>query len=64
MKFAFLAGVLCLSGCSEPVDVKLFNYHGCRKQMTEQYIKEGIDPMAADMKSKAYCSEQREKDSH
>lgn len=61
MKLAFVAGILLLSGCSDPVDVKLFNYQGCRKQMTEAFINEGIDPMAADMKSKAYCSEQREK---
>jgi hypothetical protein len=61
MKLAFLAGILLLSGCSEPVDVKLFNYQGCRKQMTKELIDEGIDPMVADMKSKAYCSEQREK---
>ncbi|MES9834527.1 MAG: hypothetical protein ABW139_20030 [Candidatus Thiodiazotropha sp. DIVDIV] len=61
MKSVFLAGVLLITGCSEQVDVKLFNYQGCRKQMTEEYVSQGIDPMAADMKSKAYCREQRDK---
>ncbi|MES9941434.1 MAG: hypothetical protein ABW104_15815 [Candidatus Thiodiazotropha sp. 6PLUC2] len=61
MKSVFLAGAILISGCSDKVDVKLFNYQGCRKQMTEEYINQGIDPMAADMKSKAYCREQQDK---
>jgi hypothetical protein len=52
---------MLVTGCSEPVDVALFNYQGCRKQMTEEFIHEGVDPVAANMKAKAYCEEQMEK---
>ena len=61
MKQVFLALVVFVTGCSEPVEVALFNYQGCRKQMTEEFIDEGIDPVAANMKAKAYCEEQMEK---
>jgi hypothetical protein len=47
-----------LAGCSEPVDVAFFNYQDCRMQMTQAFIDEGVDPVAANMKAKAYCEEQ------
>ncbi|MEJ2621542.1 MAG: hypothetical protein P8163_15140 [Candidatus Thiodiazotropha sp.] len=59
MKFAIIAVTILLSGCSESVDVELFNYQACRKEMTKEYISQGIDPDAANMKSKAYCKEQQ-----
>jgi hypothetical protein len=59
MKFVFLTVAILLSGCSEPVDVELFNYQACRKEMTKEYIGQGVDPDAANMKSKAYCKEQQ-----
>ncbi|RLW71673.1 MAG: hypothetical protein B6D71_00920 [gamma proteobacterium symbiont of Stewartia floridana] len=59
MKFALLTVTVLLSSCSESVDVELFNYQACRKDMTEEYISQGIDPVAANMKSKAYCKEQQ-----
>jgi hypothetical protein len=61
MKHLFLVLILFVTGCSEPVDVELFNYQGCRKQMTREYIEQGTDPLAANMKAKAYCEEQMEK---
>jgi hypothetical protein len=59
MKFIVLTVAILISSCSDSVDVELFNYQGCRKDMTEEYINQGIDPVAANMKSKAYCKEQQ-----
>ncbi|ODB99619.1 hypothetical protein A3197_11870 [Candidatus Thiodiazotropha endoloripes] len=59
MKSAFLAIPILISGCSESVDVEYFSYQDCRKKMTAEYIDQGVDPVAANMKSKAYCKEQQ-----
>ncbi|MBV2124900.1 MAG: hypothetical protein KUF75_07105 [Candidatus Thiodiazotropha sp. (ex Ctena orbiculata)] len=59
--FLLLAMAVSVSGCSDPVDVALFNYQGCRKQMTLEFIDQGSDPVAANMKAKAYCEERMEK---
>lgn len=61
MKRAFLAVVFLIAGCSQPVEVELLNYQGCRRQMTEEFIDQGTDPVAANMKAKAYCEEQMKK---
>lgn len=61
MKRAVLAVVLSVAGCTEPVDIELLNYQSCRKQMTREFIEQGTDPVAANMKAKAYCEEQMEK---
>lgn len=61
MKRVFLVLVVSVTGCSDPVEVELFNYQGCRKQMTKEFIEDGTDPVAANMKAKAYCEEQMEK---
>ncbi|MES9944737.1 MAG: hypothetical protein B6D77_17685 [gamma proteobacterium symbiont of Ctena orbiculata] len=61
MKQVFLVLVVSVAGCSDPVEVELFNYQGCRRQMTEEFIENGIDPVAANMQAKAYCEEQMEK---
>jgi hypothetical protein len=61
MRYFWFAMLLWLSACSDPVEVELFTYQGCRRQMTEEYIDQGTDPVAANMKAKAYCEEQMEK---
>lgn len=61
MRRFFLLPALFVSACTEPVDVAFFNYQDCRRQMTQVFIDEGIDPVAANMKAKAYCEEQMEK---
>jgi hypothetical protein len=61
MKRTFLAATLLLAACTEPVDVALFKYQGCRKQMTKEFIDQGTEPVAANMKAKAYCEEQMAK---
>jgi hypothetical protein len=61
MRGLWLALVVSVSACSEPVEVELFNYQGCRMQMTQEYIDQGTDPVAANMKAKAYCEEQMKK---
>ncbi|MEW8029305.1 MAG: hypothetical protein AB2792_16485 [Candidatus Thiodiazotropha sp.] len=61
MKRLIPAIAVLVTGCSEPVDVALFNYQGCRKQMTQEFIDQGSDPVAANMKAKAYCEEQMKK---
>ncbi|MCU7891869.1 MAG: hypothetical protein KZQ78_09765 [Candidatus Thiodiazotropha sp. (ex Ustalcina ferruginea)] len=38
MERVLLAAILFVTGCSEPVDVELFNYQACRKQMTEELL--------------------------
>jgi hypothetical protein len=55
MKVLLLSLTLFVTGCSEPVDVAFFSYQDCRKQMTREFIDQGIDPVAANMKAKAYC---------
>jgi hypothetical protein len=57
MNPALLVGIILLTGCSKPVDVALFKYQACRKQMTEVFIKQGTHPVAANMKAKVYCEE-------
>lgn len=59
MKRVLLAGILFVTGCSEPVDVALFNYQACRKQMTETFAQQGVDPVAANMKAKVHCEQQQ-----
>ncbi|MES9994092.1 MAG: hypothetical protein ABW098_19240 [Candidatus Thiodiazotropha sp.] len=61
MKQAILILVLFMAGCSKPVDVEFFSYQGCRREMTEVYIDQGTDPVAANMQAKAYCEEQMQK---
>ncbi|MCG7905169.1 MAG: hypothetical protein JAY68_21055 [Candidatus Thiodiazotropha taylori] len=61
MKSVFLVIAILISGCSESVDVEFFNYQDCRKKMTAEYIDQGADQDAADMKSKAYCKQQQAK---
>ncbi len=58
MKRVFAAVALLLTACGEPLDVALFNYQGCRRQMTEEFIDQGTDPVAANLKAKAYCEAQ------
>ncbi|MGD8911845.1 MAG: hypothetical protein PVI97_15085 [Candidatus Thiodiazotropha sp.] len=58
MKWIFLAMTVFLASCSEPVDIAFLNYQDCRKQMTQAFIDQGIHPVAANMKAKAYCEEQ------
>ncbi|MCU7930146.1 MAG: hypothetical protein KZQ90_05050 [Candidatus Thiodiazotropha sp. (ex Codakia rugifera)] len=59
MKQVYLAGFLFVAGCSEPVDVELFNYQACRKQMTEAFTQQGVDSVAANMKAKVHCEEKQ-----
>ncbi|MCU7920234.1 MAG: hypothetical protein KZQ95_18030 [Candidatus Thiodiazotropha sp. (ex Epidulcina cf. delphinae)] len=55
-----LAGLLLTVGCSEQIEVALFDYQACRQQMTLEFIKQGTHPVAANMKAKAYCEEQQQ----
>jgi len=55
MQRMLISLVLLLAGCTEQVDVALFNYQACRQQMTREFIKQGTQPVAANMKAKAYC---------
>jgi hypothetical protein len=61
MRLLWFVLVLSVTACSEPVEVELFNYQGCRMRMTQEYIDQGTDPVAANMKAKAYCEEEMEK---
>lgn len=61
MKRHILLITLCLAGCSESVDVEFFSYQGCRREMTEAFIDQGADPVAANMRAKAHCEEQMQK---
>jgi hypothetical protein len=58
MKQSFLVMAVFLAGCSDTVDIAFLNYQDCRKQMTQTFIDQGIHPVAANMKAKAYCEEQ------
>jgi hypothetical protein len=61
MRYLFPLLSLFVTGCSEPLDVAFFSYQDCRKEMTQGFIDQGIDPVAANMKAKAYCEARMEK---
>ncbi|MBT3046711.1 MAG: hypothetical protein G8D61_12980 [gamma proteobacterium symbiont of Ctena orbiculata] len=61
MKRTVLALAFLVAGCSESVDVEFFSYQGCRRDMTEAFTNQGMDPVAANMKAKAHCEEQMQK---
>ncbi|MCU7914277.1 MAG: hypothetical protein KZQ63_21450, partial [Candidatus Thiodiazotropha sp. (ex Lucinoma aequizonata)] len=35
------------------------NYQACRKQMTEAFAQQGVDPVAANMKAKVHCEQEQ-----
>jgi hypothetical protein len=52
--------VLLLAGCTQQVDVAMFSYQACRQEMTREFIKQGAQPVAANMKAKAYCQAEQD----
>ncbi|MGD8908521.1 MAG: hypothetical protein PVI92_04170 [Chromatiales bacterium] len=54
-----LTGLLLSSGCSRQIEVPMFNYQACRQSMTRQLVEQGVEPVAANMQSMAYCREQQ-----
>jgi hypothetical protein len=55
-----LTGLLSSAGCSQQLEVPLFNYQACRKSMTQQLVEQGVEPVAANMQAMVYCREQQE----
>jgi len=53
MQWMLMALMLLLAGCSEQIEVAMFNYQACRQQMTREFIKQGTQPVAANIKAKA-----------
>lgn len=60
MQRTLMAMLLLLMGCSEQIEVAMFNYQACRRQMTEEFIQLGTQPVAANMQAKAYCQAQQD----
>ncbi|MEO5343468.1 MAG: hypothetical protein H7842_09060 [Gammaproteobacteria bacterium SHHR-1] len=52
-----LTGLFGLVGCGQDVDSPFFNYMDCRAKKRASLEQQGMDPTAADMRSKAYCKE-------